>query len=201
MEGRCGAKIDAKSSPARGHRRLTLVPFVRDASMAAFALSVAGAKYPAEAAAFDEAGVTFGTLNAFANRQHLAFDAGTDFELGMRVLLWRCAVIVIVCRGVAEAEEARERLAAFGSTYAFFAVLPLQGGRESFVEVNPRHKPKEEPELIWRPLKTRRRPARGASQRARRGGRARGRGRAEGLPPPGARRPRCASACWGCRCS
>jgi uncharacterized membrane protein YhdT len=141
-------KIDAKSSSVRGHQRLTLVPFVRDASMVAFAQSVAGVRYQTEAAAFDAAGVAFGTLDAFANRRHPAFDAETDFDLGMSVLLWRCAAVVIVCRDAAEAEEARERLAAYESTHAFFAILPLQGGRVDFVEVNPRQEPKDEPSWL-----------------------------------------------------
>jgi hypothetical protein len=140
-------KINAKSSQARRDQPLTLAPFIRDAGMLAVSEAVAR-KYPVEAFAFDEAGVTFGPLDALAKRPHPTYDAHTDFDLGMRVLLWRCAVIVIVCRDAVEAEEVRKRLAAYHNTYVFFAILPVQDGRIGFVEVQTQEEQKDEPSWL-----------------------------------------------------
>lgn len=140
-------KIDAKSAPIRNGRQLTLVPFVRTNNIAAFSQAVAGSEYLVEAAAFDEAGVTFGPLGGFATMSHPAYHARPDFELGMKVLLPRCDVIVIVCRDSAEASEVRKRLAAHHNTSAFLALVPTRGGKPNFLEVNPR--PVDKDETDW----------------------------------------------------
>jgi hypothetical protein len=141
-------KIDAKSAPVRNGRRLTLVPFVRTSNMVAFSQSVAGSGYTVEAAAFDEAGVTFGPLSVFAMMLHPAYHARPDFDLGMKVLLPRCDVIVIVCRDAAEASEVRSWLAAHHNTSAFLALIPTRGGKPNFLEVNPRPVDKDGPDWL-----------------------------------------------------
>lgn len=137
-------KIEVKSAPARNGRQITLMPFVRSTDMAAFSQSVAGGGYAIEAAAFDEAGVTFGPLGVFTAMTHPEYNAPLDFDLGMRVLLWRCDVIVIVCRDAAEIAQVRERLATYHNSHVSLALVPVMGTQASFVEVNPTTEDKKE---------------------------------------------------------
>ncbi|MGB7924017.1 MAG: hypothetical protein WCF57_12290 [Pyrinomonadaceae bacterium] len=141
-------KIDKKTAPTRNGQALTLVPFVRTAHMALFSQAVAGDGREVEAAAFDEAGVTFGKLDDFTQRSHPEHDEVADFGLGMNVLLARCEVLLIVCADESEAVEARKLLDGHENTSAFVALVPLRGGGPSFLEIDPLPAPKDPPSWL-----------------------------------------------------
>lgn len=130
-------KINVKSAPIRNGQQLTLVPFVRTTDMTVFAQSIADIGYAVEAAAFDEAGVTFGLLAAFVRMQHPTFNDHLDFNLGMRVLLSRCDVIVIICQERSEFWEIRKRLEMHHNTYVLLSLVSTHDVQTSFLDVNP----------------------------------------------------------------
>ncbi|HEV7902465.1 MAG TPA: hypothetical protein VGO96_01385 [Pyrinomonadaceae bacterium] len=138
-------KLDKKTAPTRNGQAITLVPFVRTTGMAHFSQAVAmdGIEVGIEAAAFDEAGVTFGKLDDFTQMAHPPHDKLVDFGLGMNVLLARCEVIIVVCADESEVAEARKLLDDHENTSAFVALVPLGGGRASFLEIDPRPVPKD----------------------------------------------------------
>lgn len=142
-------KIDTKTAPGRNGQPLTLVPFVRTAHMAHFSQAVAaGGGREVEAAAFDEAGVTFGRLDDFARMAHPGHDGPADFGLGMSVLLARCEVILVVCANDAEVAEAAKLLDGHENASAFVALVPLRGGRPSFFAIDPQPTPEDPPSWL-----------------------------------------------------
>jgi hypothetical protein len=129
-------KVVVRSTAIRKDQQPTLVPFIRTREMAVFSRSMADtAGYAVEAAAFDDGGVTFGSLDAFAQANHLPYDHHLDFDLGMKVLLARCEVIVIVCLE-AELSQMRERLIAFRNISVLLALVANQKQLTKFVEVD-----------------------------------------------------------------
>lgn len=158
-------RIDAKSAKVRNGQSLTLVPFVRTKEMAAFSNYIADSgSYTVEAAAFDEAGVTFGSLGAFAEMKHPDYNERLDFDLGMKVLLSRCDVVVIICQDDSGIEDVRDQLAMHHNTLALLALLPIQGGDTRFVEVNPLPRNRDRPSWLlaitkrWESIDTEPRP-------------------------------------------
>jgi hypothetical protein len=141
-------KIDKKTAPARNGRVLTLVPFVRTAEMALFSQAVACGEREVEAAAFDEAGVTFGELDDFTLMSHPEYCGPADSSLGMNVLLARCEVILILCADESEVAEARKLLDDHENASAFVALIPLRGGRASFLEIDPQPTYKDSPSWL-----------------------------------------------------
>jgi cytochrome b561 len=141
-------KIDERTGEVRGGQRLTLVPFIRTTDMAVFAQSAANSRYDIEAAAFDNAGVRFGPIDAFVQIQHPEYDNLLDFELGVKVLLTRCDVVIIVCKDDLAALEVKQQLAIYHNTHTLFVLLPIQSGMPIFIEVNPLPREKDEPSWL-----------------------------------------------------
>lgn len=131
-------KIEMKSAQARGDEPIILVPWVRTKEMGIFSESLALSRgYAVEAAAFDEAGVSFGSLNTLAEMQHPILVDSLDFDLGMKVLLSRCDVILIICKDGSEFEELRNRLATHQNTFVLVALVPMESGPPIYLEINP----------------------------------------------------------------
>src|SRR5215510_2337474 len=130
-------RIEEKTNSLRADQLLTVVPFVRTTEMGLFAQDILGNDYLVEAVAFDEAGVTFGELDALTGIPHPKHNEVSDFNLGMNVLLTRCDVILVVCRDEAKALEVRSRLALHHNSSVFLALVPIRRGQPSFIEINP----------------------------------------------------------------
>jgi hypothetical protein len=142
-------KLDTKSKEVRKDQLITLVPFVRTAEMVVFSKSVADTGgYAVEAFAFDEGGVTCGSLDVFNQLQHVAYDQLLDFDLGMKVLLSRCDVIAIVSQDVSEFTQIRERLAMFHNTSVLVVLIAAQSQQNRFIEVDPLPKDKDGPSWL-----------------------------------------------------
>jgi hypothetical protein len=141
-------KIDERMGAVRGVERLTLAPFIRTTDMAVVSRSLADNRYDIEAAAFDKAGVRRGSIDAFAQMQHPEYNNLLDFELGMKVLLTRCDVVIIVCEDDLAAAEVRQQLSIYHNTYTLFMVLPVLIGEPTFIEVNPLPVEMDEPSWL-----------------------------------------------------
>jgi hypothetical protein len=155
-------KLDTKSNEVRKDQMITLVPFVRTTDMAVFSKSVANTGgYLVEAFAFDDAGVTFGSLDEFAQMEHPSYIDRLDFDLGITVLLARCDVILVICQDGSEFDEIRSRLTIHQSTFVSIALIAIRDEQSIFLEINPVLKENDETGWLidirerWKPMNRR----------------------------------------------
>jgi hypothetical protein len=140
-------EIAATSAGERQGQPVTLVPFIRSVDMATFAQAAAG-QCAVEAASFDEAGVVFDDLSSFVEGTHPPFEGGLDFDLGLRVLLSRCDVMLVVCANADELAEARVRIEALRNVAALFALIQLKAGKPEYFEIDPGPTAVDEPSWV-----------------------------------------------------
>lgn len=129
-------KIANRSEGVRKDLSITLVPFVRSAAMADFVNRTAEAEgYEIEAVTFDEAGVNFSSVTILAQRAHPIFVDQVDFDLGMRVLLARCHVIIVITQDLMEDAKTLSRFVKYKNTFSYVALT--RGGINKFLEIDP----------------------------------------------------------------
>jgi hypothetical protein len=127
-------KLEEKSKPIREGKPLTLVPFVRTKVMAKFTQLLADAEWDVEAATFDSGGVNFGRMVAIAEMQHPEFNQYLDFDLGMKVLIAYCDVILILYDEDSQGSEIRNQLAEYDNSSMFQAMIPADTDQFEFGE-------------------------------------------------------------------
>src|SRR5258707_9715560 len=128
-------RIAEESAVLRADKPLTLVPFVRTGGMAVFAQTAATGR-AVEAAAFDHAGVSFVDLGAFIYANHPPYDHRLDFDLGLRVVLPRCDVVIVVCANTTELADAQVRVSAFRNMAALVALIQLDEAVQAFFRLD-----------------------------------------------------------------
>ncbi len=129
-------RIASRSEGIRKDAPITLVPFVRSTAMAGFAKRTAEAEgYGIEAVTFDEAGVNFSPVGILARRAHPLFLDQVDFDLGMRVLLARCHVIIVITQDLLEDIKTLSRFVKYKNTFSYVALM--RGEINKFLEIDP----------------------------------------------------------------
>jgi hypothetical protein len=130
-------RVEAKSRPNRDGPPITLISFVRTPELANLAQSAAAlAACDSEVVTFDQGGVSFGPA-PWPFRSDHAYHERLDFDLGLRVLLFRCTVVIVACGDNTTFTDVQHLLSPFENTDACIAFVTVKDGATRFFVVNP----------------------------------------------------------------